>query len=456
MLVLLRAERAVFLGYLSLIALLGACFAPDYPQGIPCSGRQTCPPGQTCGADNVCRAVPLPPSSPNVDAAPVGIDAAAPDSAPAPSCADCDANASCEADTLPLSCRCNAGYAGDGFSCVDIDECAVSPDACGVGVCVNQDGGYACDCPAGYRDDGVTCVDIDECLADQPGTSCSPDATCTNTPGGHVCTCNPGFFGDGTSCRRPSSCADLLALAPATVTGVHTIDPDADGAAAPFDVFCDMDLEGGGWTLLLVSSDDGVDTWTMEARARMTTDTTPIGNLAATTRDFKSPGYHVLPFSALLFVHQPSGITAAYGDVGDGSIDFGSFLDAIDYPVCDFALAGNGHELTGGTLTRQGPLCDTDLYFNLGDHELDNISICRNPAGSSNATAFGPVWSTGNNNGCPFDDPAGAALGPHDVCGGCSPDIGARETDARGFGGPLGLNSGVAGQAENYIQMYAR
>ncbi|ACY13945.1 calcium-binding EGF-like domain-containing protein [Haliangium ochraceum] len=416
-----RAERAVFRGYLALVMLLGACFAPEYPQGIPCSGRQTCPPGQTCGADDVCRVTPLPPTPGEDatpverDAAPVEMDAAAPDSTPAPSCADCDVNASCDADAEPIFCQCDAGYAGDGFSCADIDECA----------------------------------------ADQPSHDCSPDATCTNTPGGHLCACNAGFFGDGSSCRRARSCADLLALAPATGTGVYTIDPDDVGAVAPFEVFCDMDREGGGWTLLFVSSDDGADTWTITARTRMTTDTTPIGDLGDTARDFKSPAYHALPFRALLFVHQPSGITAAYGDVGDGSGDFGSFLAGVEYPVCDFALAGNGHELTGGTLTPQTLLCDTDLYFNLGDHESRSVATCSDPTAGSNNNTFGPGWSITNNAACPFDDPSLAALGPQDSCAGCN-DVSALESNARGFGNHLGLNTGAAGQAENYIQMYAR
>lgn len=32
------------------LALLGACFAPDYPVGIPCSEAGTCPPAQSCNA----------------------------------------------------------------------------------------------------------------------------------------------------------------------------------------------------------------------------------------------------------------------------------------------------------------------------------------------------------------------------------------------------------------------
>ena len=47
----------------------------------------------------------------------------------------------------------------------------------------------------------------------------------------------------------PTSCAELLAREPATVSGVYTIDPDGPAGEPPFDVVCDMDTDGGGWTL---------------------------------------------------------------------------------------------------------------------------------------------------------------------------------------------------------------
>jgi cysteine-rich repeat protein len=48
---------------LALCLLLGACFEPSYPVGLPCSEGRTCPPGQTCDVDSICRIEPLPPPS---------------------------------------------------------------------------------------------------------------------------------------------------------------------------------------------------------------------------------------------------------------------------------------------------------------------------------------------------------------------------------------------------------
>jgi hypothetical protein len=56
---------------------------------------------------------------------------------------------------------------------------------------------------------------------------------------------------EGACQRAPSrNCQELLRAAPATRTGVHLIDPDGPGGMAPFSAHCDMDNDGGGWTLL--------------------------------------------------------------------------------------------------------------------------------------------------------------------------------------------------------------
>lgn len=55
---------------------------------------------------------------------------------------------------------------------------------------------------------------------------------------------------DGQVCRTARSCAELETELPGLPSGVYPIDVDGDGALAPVDVFCEMTVGGGGWTLV--------------------------------------------------------------------------------------------------------------------------------------------------------------------------------------------------------------
>jgi hypothetical protein len=252
---------------------------------------------------------------------------------------------------------------------------------------------------------------------------------------------------------HPKSCLELKQRAPSTPSGVHTVDPDGVGSGEPFEVYCEMDKDGGGWTLAMVSSDDGQHTWTWNQRTLMTTNTTLVGDVHQRNKDFKSRALHALPFKDLLFLHAPSGEWAAYASVGNGSMSAASFMAAINAPVCDPSLAGNGYPLTAGTLTKRGLLCDTDLYFHLGDFDgLGSVEYCRRArADESQDSTYGPGWNIGYNGGCPFDDPSSASFGP-DI----HPRHVSQEIGDVGFGFALGLNSGATGTATNYIHMYIR
>lgn len=113
---------------------------------------------------------------------------------------ECAPNATC-IDELPgYACECSPGFAGDGFTCDDVDECDAATAGCGDNaVCENVTGGFVCSCAEGYVGDGFTCVDVDECSA---GLACDPNATCTNTTGGFECSCDFGYEGDGFVCSR--------------------------------------------------------------------------------------------------------------------------------------------------------------------------------------------------------------------------------------------------------------
>jgi hypothetical protein len=53
----------------------------------------------------------------------------------------------------------------------------------------------------------------------------------------------------GATGEAPTSCSALLASDPGAPSGVYRIDPDGESGEDGFDAYCDMERDGGGWTL---------------------------------------------------------------------------------------------------------------------------------------------------------------------------------------------------------------
>jgi len=86
------------------------------------------------------------------------------------------------------------------FTCfTDLEECSTNTHNCDVNAdCVNTVGSYSCKCRAGYTGDGQTCNDLDECSSNSH--SCDVNAVCNNTRGSYTCACKLGYSGDGKNC----------------------------------------------------------------------------------------------------------------------------------------------------------------------------------------------------------------------------------------------------------------
>ncbi|XP_061212899.1 fibulin-7 [Neopsephotus bourkii] len=95
-------------------------------------------------------------------------------------------------------CSCEPGFHMSGTAatglCQDLNECEVykrdgGPRLC-AHACVNLPGSYRCACPGGYvlLGDGKSCEDIDECALSLD--NCTRGTTCINTGGGFQCV-NP-------------------------------------------------------------------------------------------------------------------------------------------------------------------------------------------------------------------------------------------------------------------------
>jgi hypothetical protein len=87
-------------------------------------------------------------------------------------------------------------------------------------------------------------------VASPPATvDATVDATSEDAGG-----CEGGCAGNGYcfegDCAYPSCIARLLSQ-PKSPSGVYLVDPDGEGGASPFRAYCEMVLDGGGWTLVL-------------------------------------------------------------------------------------------------------------------------------------------------------------------------------------------------------------
>lgn len=151
------------------------------------------------------------------------------------SCGTCDSNATCDSSSGTPTCVCNAGYLGDGSTCMPetcpaqtIANGLVSPsDAVGTG------GTIAYGCNRGYTlsatgdttrtclSGGVwsgtapTCAPI--AVAGCASNPCQNGATCVDGAGGsYSCHCAAGWL--GANCDMPEMCSGLVAPAHGSVS----------------------------------------------------------------------------------------------------------------------------------------------------------------------------------------------------------------------------------------------
>ncbi len=143
---------------------------------------------------------------------------------------------------------------GDGFGNDDAVESACESPS---NLYVDQ-GGDCDDLNAEFNPDALDlCDDVDRncdglVSNDNDGDGLS-DAAC----GGSDCNDeDPELPVDG-SCADGDTCSAIRASDPDAPSGTYLIDPDLDGPMQPIDVTCDLESDGGGWTMVMLVDDLG-------------------------------------------------------------------------------------------------------------------------------------------------------------------------------------------------------
>lgn len=103
---------------------------------------------------------------------------------------------------------CYDGSSSD-FKCYfpDINKCLVDNGGCSPNAdCSSKPGSVTCKCRAGYSGNGYNCEDIDECALNNGGCNWN-NSICVNTPGSSFCACDVGLTETGFQCRVPGNIA---------------------------------------------------------------------------------------------------------------------------------------------------------------------------------------------------------------------------------------------------------
>ena len=186
----------------------GGCFhsnnSASCTDGSVCSGGDTCS-GGACKAgpsigcddgnvctDNSCDAVKGCQFANNTASCNDGSGCTGGDICSGGKCAgatSCSSDAVCTPGAQSVSCKCKAGYSGDGFTCADIDECKTNNGGCGSnGTCTNTAGSFTCGCSSGYGNcDASLANGCEVTLASntshcgQCGNACGAGKACINS-----------------------------------------------------------------------------------------------------------------------------------------------------------------------------------------------------------------------------------------------------------------------------------
>ncbi len=425
----------------------GRCVAPSCTDtakngtetDVDCGGGScpSCADGKTCGgaadcASGICTATKC--AAPScIDTVKNGGETDVDCGGTCPKCIEgkgCSAAADC-ASGFCSSGKCVAPSCSDGAKNgteTDVDcggscgKCAIgkgcsAPADCASGTCTS--GVCAASCTDTIKNGTETDVDCGgSCAGCAVGKGCGADTDCA----GSLCI--------GGKCGYAATCKELHTKTPTLTTGKYTIDPDGTGPIAPFEAYCDMTTEGGGWTLVL-KANGGSSAFTYDSLFWLDGNVLNETSTNADYTDAKLKAYLSVPFTAMMLSLAEGGatrslvmplggssmvgrMTSTYAATSLGREKWKSLLSSGSLqPNCNregINALGNPPNDTGpwtrvriGIISNQEGDCDTpDSFIGVGGYSnvcgadpaisAGNVATCSPDSGDRATPAFAFVW----------------------------------------------------------------
>ena len=222
----------------------------------------------------------------------------------------------------------------------------------------------ACTQPSGSVSDATDCDDGDS--SSNPGATEVCDGNDNDCDG----TDDNGLLGTGASCPA-DDCVEILADNSANVDGSYSLD---DGSGNIYDAYCEMDNDGGGWTLVGSTVNDYLVSGT-HSRAwnsyAVWTDTTTFGSISnRQTTDYKGEAYNFVTGDDVMIVTDEYAF--AFYNIA-GTVDFASMVAAnYDSTTCNSStFMASGADWQDGSLSTNQALATSFIV-----RPLDSNAAC--------------------------------------------------------------------------------
>ncbi len=187
------------------------------------------------------------------------------------------------------------------------------------------------------------------------------------------------------------NCMSIQSEDPNLPDGIYWIDPDGSNGNDPYQCYCDMTIDGGGWTLVASMADDGNDYWTWNNQTFLFNGNVYGSVTNFTTNDYQNDAWATVLGDEIMFMKgNELGKYLIYDDMINSQTLSSKFTSVNN------TVYGDDNPIISGEWWQQ---CGQSFEFRLQSPDSD-------PDGWGEASK-GFIWRSDNNDGCNWDDTGG-------------------------------------------------